>query len=46
MFYNAKLGVPFVPLWVVNLTSVHENEGSISGLSQWVKDPALSQAVV
>ena len=40
-FKNAKLGVPVVVQWLKNPTRNLEVTGSIPGLAQWVKDPAL-----
>ena len=40
-YENVIFGVPFVAQRLTNPGRNHEDAGSIPGLAQWIKDPAL-----
>ena len=41
-----RVGVPILAQWLMNPTSIWEEESSIPGMAQWAKDPALLWAIV
>ena len=45
LWIHTHIGVPTVAQWVKTPCCLCEDAGSISGLTQWLKDLALPQAV-
>ena len=41
-YKTTKHGAPVAAQWVKNLTSIHEDVGSIPGLAQWVKGSGVA----
>ena len=45
-FFKLHPGAPFVAQLLTNPTRIHEDVDPLPGLTQWVKDPAVTWAVV
>ena len=41
IYLNKYIGVPVMTQWLVNPAGIHEDTGSVPGLTWWVKDLAL-----